>query len=277
MKRAKVGRIAVAQLALSLRRRCLCHSGAVTPPEYFWQREARGIWNAVRLVYRENRLESVLRALVVGDSGGIGAAVAARLRGQGAEVVGVSRRDGFDVADPAAAEAVLEKVEGPFDLVFVAIGALTVTQEKPEKALRDVDGAELAAVFAVNAIGPAMVMKVAPRLMARGERGVFAALSARVGSIGDNRAGGWYSYRASKAALNQIVKTGAIELGRTHRQAVCVAMHPGTVATEFTANYPAHEKVSAAQAAKNLLAVMDGLTPAHTGGFFDYAGRAIDW
>lgn len=219
-----------------------------------------------------------MRALVVGDTGGIGAAVTAQLRARGATVEGLSRqRNGFDVTNPVRAEAVLEALEGPFDLMFVASGALVNTRDAPEKSLRELTAEEMAAQFAVNTIGPALVMKQASRLLERRERGVFAALSARVGSIGDNRAGGWYSYRASKAALNQVIRTGAIELARSHKQAVCVAMHPGTVATDFTARYPAHKKVAAEEAAANLLRVVDGLTPAQSGGFFDYAGLEVPW
>lgn len=219
-----------------------------------------------------------MRALVVGDTGGIGAALAARLRAQNVSVVGLSRqRDGFDVTDPAQAEAVLDALDGPFDLIFVATGALVNTLVAPEKALRELSAEEMAAQFAVNTIGPALVLKQASRLLARRERGVFAALSARVGSIGDNRAGGWYSYRASKAALNQVIRTGAIELARSHKKAVCVALHPGTVATDFTANYPAHKKVGAEDAAANLLGVCNGLTPNQSGGFFDYAGLEVPW
>lgn len=219
-----------------------------------------------------------MRALVVGDTGGMGAAVTALLRARCATVEGLSRqRNGFDVTNPAQAEAVLEVLEGPFDLMFVATGALVNTRDAPEKSLRELSAEEMAAQFAVNTIGPALVLKQASRLLARRERGVFAALSARVGSIGDNRAGGWYSYRASKAALNQVIRTGAIELARSHKQAVCVAMHPGTVATDFTARYPAHKKVAAEEAAADLLRVVDGLTPAQSGGFFDYAGLEVPW
>lgn len=219
-----------------------------------------------------------MRALVIGESGGIGAAAAAELRARGAEVVGLSRgRDGFDVLQPEAAEVQLAALEGVFDLIFVATGALVSTRGRPEKALKEVTAAELARQFAVNAIGPALVMRHAPRLLARAERGVFAVLSARVGSIGDNRAGGWYSYRASKAALNQIVRTGAVELARTHKQAVCVALHPGTVETAFTASYPGREKLAASESAARLLNVLYGLGPEQTGGFFDYAGEPVAW
>ena len=217
------------------------------------------------------------RALVIGDSGGIGGAVSADLKTRGVAVDGLSRRGGFDLTQPEQAEAQLAGLSGPYDLIFVATGALVSTRDRPEKSLRDVSAAELEAQFAVNAIGPALVLRHAPRLLARDRRGVFAALSARVGSIGDNRAGGWYAYRASKAALNQIVRTGAIELGRTHKQALCVALHPGTVATAFTAGYPGHEKLAPQDSAARLLSVLDGLSPAQSGGFFDYAGASVPW
>ncbi|MGR3714190.1 MAG: SDR family NAD(P)-dependent oxidoreductase [Shimia sp.] len=219
-----------------------------------------------------------MRALIIGASGGIGAAVAAQLETRGGTVVGLSRMgDGFDVTDPEAAEAQLAAVDGVFDLVFVATGALAVTRAGPEKALRDLGAGEMAAQFAVNAIGPALVLRHAPRFLARRERGVFAALSARVGSIGDNRAGGWYSYRASKAALNQIVHTGAIELARSHPKSVCVALHPGTVETGFTAAFGGREKLTAAESAARMLAVLEGLGPSDSGGFFDFAGEQVVW
>lgn len=119
-----------------------------------------------------------------------------------------------------------------------------------------------------------------PRLpRARSERpAVAASLSARVGSIGDNRLGGWYSYRASKAALNQLVRTASVEVARTHPQAVVVALHPGTVATGLSARHlGGHPAVPPAEAAANLLRVIGGLTPADTGGFFDWAGKPVPW
>jgi NAD(P)-dependent dehydrogenase (short-subunit alcohol dehydrogenase family) len=102
-------------------------------------------------------------------------------------------------------------------------------------------------------------------------------LSARVGSIGDNRIGGWHAYRASKAALNQIVHGTAIEMKRTHKQALCVALHPGTVQTPFTANYSGHSMVTPETAAANLLAVIEGLERDQTGGFYDWAGEDVPW
>lgn len=212
-----------------------------------------------------------MRSLVIGATGGIGGAAAAALASRG-EVVTLSRRNGLDVTDEASVGAALGGLDGTFDLIFVATGALGT----PEKALRAVTAEEMTRQFAVNAIGPALILKHALRLLPRDRRAVFAALSARVGSIGDNGLGGWYSYRASKAALNQLLKTASVEVARSHRQAIIAGLHPGTVDTAFTTGY-GHDKVSPDQAAANLLSVIDALTPAQTGGFFDYAGKVIPW
>ena len=218
------------------------------------------------------------RALILGASGGIGAAFHDTLTAKGVEVVGLSRRrDGLDFAVPAQTEEVLARVEGPFDIVLVATGALTCTIEQPEKSLAVLTAEEMAAQFAVNAIGPALALKHAKRWLPRKERSVFAVLSARVGSIGDNGLGGWYSYRTAKAALNQVVKTAAIEIARSHKQAVCVALHPGTVATEFTADFNAPHKLTPHDSATRLLAVLDGLSPEDTGSFLDWKGARVPW
>ena len=218
------------------------------------------------------------RALVIGASGGIGGAVAAELRARGALVTGLSRQvDGLDVTDPASVETHLGRLPGPYDLIFVATGILAPAGRGPEKSLDAIDGPALAQVFAANAIGPALILRHAPRLLPRAGRSVVGVLTARVGSIGDNALGGWYGYRASKAAANQIVRTAAIEIGRKRKEAVVAALHPGTVETPFTKGYPAHRKVTADEAARNLLSVLDGLAPEQTGGFFDYAGKEIPW
>lgn len=213
------------------------------------------------------------RALVIGASGGIGAAMCTHLTTRGIDVVPVSRSvDGLDVTDPTSVSEVLCKLDGPFDLIFVALGVLGV----PEKSLGAIDADAMADVFAVNAIGPALILKEVPKLLAKD--GVCAVLSARVGSIGDNQIGGWYSYRASKAALNQIVHGAAIEIGRSHKKSKVVALHPGTVETSFTANYAGrHKTVPADQAAANLLTVCEALTPDQSGGFFAYDGSEIPW
>ncbi|WP_090209951.1 SDR family NAD(P)-dependent oxidoreductase [Yoonia litorea] len=219
------------------------------------------------------------RALVIGASGGIGSAVAGSLEGRGWDVVRLSRREHrFDVTDPNRVAEALEGLQGTFDLIFVAVGILAAPDGAPEKSLDAIEAESMQQVFAVNTIGPALILRHAADLLSRDRRGVIATLSARVGSIGDNKIGGWYSYRASKAALNQIVHGAAIELGRTHKQAICVALHPGTVETPFTAKYAGrHKTVPAVEAAKNLIALVEGLTPDQTGKFFDYAGKEIVW
>jgi len=220
-----------------------------------------------------------MRALVVGASGGIGAAVCDTLRARGDEVVGVSRSgDGLDVTDDASVARVLGGLEGVFDLVMVTTGALEIDGAGPEKSLRALDSGVLAAQFALNAMGPVLVIRHALRLLPRSRVSRLGVLSARVGSIGDNALGGWYGYRAAKAALNQFVHTAAIEVARSHRQAVLVALHPGTVATALTSVHGAgHAVVSPQVAAGNLLAVLEGLTPADSGGFFDFAAKRIPW
>jgi NAD(P)-dependent dehydrogenase (short-subunit alcohol dehydrogenase family) len=219
------------------------------------------------------------RALIIGASGGIGSAVASALQARGVTVTGLSRSTtGLDITDESSVQVALAGLDPGFDLVFVATGRLLGAGAPPEKTIRTLDAAAMADQFAVNCIGPALVMKHAIRLMPRDRRSVFAALSARVGSIGDNRLGGWYSYRAAKAALNQILHTGAIELARTHPKALCVALHPGTVATDFTANYAGrHPTVAPSEAAQNLLAVLDGLAPEQSGHFYDWAGKSVPW
>jgi len=218
------------------------------------------------------------RALIIGDTGGIGAALAQALRDRGTDVTGLSRRNGLDLTDPASVAATLGRLDPPFDLIIVATGILAPPGQSPEKSLRALDAAAMAQVFAVNTIGPALILRESPRLLPRTGRSVLAVLSARVGSIGDNRLGGWHSYRASKAALNQILRGTAIELGRTHKEAVCVALHPGTVATRFTEDYRGrHAAVAPEAAAGNLLRVIEGVTVAQTGGFLDWAGEVVPW
>ena len=219
------------------------------------------------------------RALVIGASGGIGAALRDALAARGVAVTGLSRRDdGLDVTDEASIAAALGALEGPFDLIFVATGKLDGAGQRPEKAVAEVTPEALADQFRVNAAGPMLLLKHALPLLPKDAPSVFAVLSARVGSIGDNRIGGWHSYRAAKAALNQLIHGAAIELSRTHKQACAVCLHPGTVETPFTAAYAGrHKTVPAPEAAANLLSVSDTLTPEHSGRFFDYAGAEIPW
>lgn len=219
------------------------------------------------------------KALVIGASGGIGAAVAAHLDRLGVLVTRLSRSvDGFDLTDDRVVATRLKGLDGPFDLVFVATGALEIDGHRPEKSLRAISARAMLDQFALNAIGPALVLREASWLLPRDRRAVFAVLSARVGSIEDNRLGGWVSYRAAKAALNQIIRTGAIELSRSHKQAICIALHPGTVATAFTEKYIGrHPSVPPEEAAANLLRVTAGLSPEQTGSFLDWAGKEVPW
>ena len=219
-----------------------------------------------------------MRALVIGASGGIGRALAAALRARG-EVVGLSRSgDGLEVTDEGSVAAALGALEPGFDLVVVATGALVIGGVGPEKTLRAVTAEGLAAQFAVNAVGPALVMKHALRLLPRDRIARLAVLSARVGSIGDNALGGWYGYRAAKAALNQLLRTAAVEAKRTHPQSVLVALHPGTVETGLAPALRAgHPAVAPEVAAGKLLRVLEGLGPEQSGGFYDWKGEVVPW
>jgi NAD(P)-dependent dehydrogenase (short-subunit alcohol dehydrogenase family) len=231
------------------------------------------------------------RAVVFGASGGIGAALLAQLRAQGgvAQAMGLARTPasgveitGVDVTDEAtlaAAAACLAQDERPLRLVVVATGFLHDAEGGPEKSLRDLDSARLARAFAVNAIGPALVLKHFAPLLPREGRSVFVALSARVGSIGDNGLGGWHGYRASKAALNQLMRTASVELKRTRPGAIVASLHPGTVATPLSAPFAKAglDVMTPDVAAARLLSVVERLETEDSGGFFDYRGEAIPW
>ncbi|WP_425045992.1 SDR family NAD(P)-dependent oxidoreductase [Primorskyibacter sp. S87] len=221
---------------------------------------------------------NVNRALIVGASGGIGAAVAETLEDKAVEVVRLSRSaGGFDLRDPESIDRSLTACHGLFDLIFVATGILAPKGFGPEKSLDQIDAAAMVEAMTVNAVGPALIMRHLPRLLPKTGRTVVAVLTARVGSIGDNRLGGWYSYRASKAAANQIVRTAAIEIGRKRKEAIIVALHPGTVATPFTSGFQGYRKSTPTEAAGNLLSVIGDLTPADTGSFRDWAGLEVPW
>jgi NAD(P)-dependent dehydrogenase (short-subunit alcohol dehydrogenase family) len=220
-----------------------------------------------------------MECVVIGASGGIGAALATALENQGRPVLrlGRSTTPPLDLCCEASIVAAAALAGAGLRLVIDATGFLHGEGFTPEKSLRQLDPRHMAHSFAVNATGPALLLKhFLPRL-ARGERAVFATLSARVGSIEDNRLGGWISYRASKAALNQIVRTAAIELARTHPEALCVAMHPGTVATALSAPFAKTGLAvgSPQTAAAALIAVIAGLAPAQSGLLLDATGATI--
>jgi hypothetical protein len=220
-------------------------------------------------------------AIIVGANGGIGGALCEELRNAAdfGDVVGLSRPE-LDLCDEASiARAAAKLPKGVVRLVINAAGVLHDAGQRPEKSLRELAPALLARSFAVNAIGPAVLMKHFFPLMPRQGRCVFSNLSARVGSIGDNRLGGWYGYRASKAALNQLVRTAAIELARTHPEAICVALHPGTVATRLSAPFVARGQslLSPNEAARHLLGVIAKLKTKDSGNFFDWRGTSVPW
>ena len=219
------------------------------------------------------------RTLIIGASGGIGAALAQAVSVQGDDMVALSRsHDGLDLTDEASVKAQLGALEGTFDTIIVATGALEIDGAQPEKSIRLISQKAMMDQFALNAVGPALVLAHAADLLPKDKCCVFAVLSARVGSIGDNRLGGWIGYRSAKAAVNQIVHTASIELSRSHPESICVALHPGTVATPFTEKYLGrHPAAAPDEAAKNLLQVIDGLSPQDTGGFFDWAGKSVPW
>jgi NAD(P)-dependent dehydrogenase (short-subunit alcohol dehydrogenase family) len=232
-------------------------------------------------------------AVVVGASGGIGRAIADRLRDGGTRVVALSRRcpkgwpegdwipaDGLDETSLASAAARLAEAGVPTRII-VASGMLHGPGIAPEKSMRTMSLESLTTLFAVNAAAPALVAKHLLPLTPRDRRHVFAVLSARVGSIGDNRLGGWYAYRASKAALNMLLRTLAIEHRRTRPLGICVALHPGTVDTALSAPFqsgvPNGKLFSPGQAAEALLAVMDALGPEANGGFYAWDSTPVPW
>lgn len=220
-----------------------------------------------------------MKALVIGDSGGIGAALVAALRARGAEVVGLSRRDGLDLTDQdSVARAADALADQRFDLIFNATGALVIDGQEPEKSIRAVEAGAMAAQFALNATGVALLLRYFSPLLRQDARAVFASLSARVGSIGDNRLGGWISYRAAKAAQNQIIRTASVEIGRKNSEHIVVALHPGTVETRLTDDYAdRYPTISPEASAQALLAVIDRLTPEDNGSFWDWKGQRVEW
>jgi NAD(P)-dependent dehydrogenase (short-subunit alcohol dehydrogenase family) len=255
-------------------------------------------------------------AVVVGASGGIGAALVEALRVSGLcdVVLALSRRGGhvhagqdasppsqhptspspsetpdttsvlhaaIDVTDEpsVAAAAAQAQALGEVRWVIVASGVLHSPGYRPEKSWASIDAQHMLDVYAINTVGPALVAKHFLPLLPRQGRSVFAALSARVGSIGDNRVGGWTTYRASKAALNMVIKTLSVELARRAPQALCIGLHPGTVDTALSKNFQASvapgKLFTPTLAATQLLGVLNRLTPEHNGCVLAWDGAVV--
>lgn len=224
-------------------------------------------------------------AMIIGARGGIGAALADLLEQDSnyAQVIRLHREstpllDITDEASIAAAAASLTDTHPPISMVIVATGLLHSTQKGPEKSLRELDPDWMIENFRINAVGPALVAKHFLPIMSKQGPICFAALSARVGSISDNRLGGWHSYRASKSALNMFIRNIAIEWQRKNPQSVIVSLHPGTVETALSAPFkgnPAHERFTPARAAGQMLNVLHGLKPEQSGQIFAYDGSLV--
>ena len=224
------------------------------------------------------------KALVIGASGALGHAFVQQLQHDPAcaEVVGIARTAGdpFDLEDPQSIERIgtdLSK-RGPFHIIVDATGALTINGAGPEKSLARLDHTMLQRSFAINAIGPALLLKQLAPLLGSGDA-IYAKLSARVGSIADNKKGGWYGYRASKAAMNMLLHTAAIELQRRNPALRLVALQPGTVRSRlsqpFESNVP--NLLEPAIAVAGMMQAMLTLPPKAGAHFIDYQGQEIPW
>tara|TARA_B100001027_G_scaffold38482_1_gene24208 strand:- start:140 stop:823 length:684 start_codon:yes stop_codon:yes gene_type:complete len=219
------------------------------------------------------------RALVFGASGGIGQAFSRFLEDKlGSEnVVNVSRSfDGFEISDEEKILKFSESIEGSFNLIINATGVLQTTEEGPEKTINVVKQKSMIDMMTINAIGPALLLKNFSKKLDKTKFSVFVNLSARVGSITDNRLGGWISYRSSKAALNQIIKTSSIEINRRNKNAICVGLHPGTVKTRFTEKFQnTTETISPDESVKMMMKVVENLSVDDNGYCFAYDGKVI--
>jgi NAD(P)-dependent dehydrogenase (short-subunit alcohol dehydrogenase family) len=235
-------------------------------------------------VVAQNRKDSL--AVVIGGSGSIGGALVEQLRSsqeyRAVFVCGRSSDVELDLLSEnsiANAAASIGETELPVSLIVVCTGVLHTDQIIPEKTWNRTDAKSLSTLFHINAIGPMLVMKHFLPLLTKLGSSVFACLSARVGSISDNGLGGWYGYRASKAALNQFVKTASVELARTRPKAACIAVHPGTVSSNLSGPFSKNglDVMTPQQCARKLHRVLNEVNTQDSGGFFDYEKRRIPW
>ena len=224
-----------------------------------------------------------ISSLVIGSSGAIGSAFTLALKNDPyfSNVVELNRKicPGFDLCSPESIEQVLNdsKFKGPFDLIVDATGSLTMGSIGPEKSLKALDGRAMEQSFWINCIGPALLMKMLVPRLSR-QHCIYAKLSARVGSISDNKLGGWYSYRSSKAAFNMMLQTAAIEHHRVNQKAIFVALQPGTVASALSKPFvEASQALSAKDSVDQMLKAIYQLEPKSDAHFVDYKGETIYW
>lgn len=235
-----------------------------------------------------------VRAAVIGASGGIGTAFVQHLQEceQVESICTFSRSKTtfshpkvrnyqIDILDEDTIESAAKSVKTPLNLILVTTGILHEEAISPEKALKDLSLQNFEKIFAVNTFGPALIAKHFLPLIPKTERSVFAALSARVGSIEDNHLGGWYSYRASKAALNMIIKNTSIEISRRYKEACIIGLHPGTVDTKlsepFQGNVEESKLFAPAYATEQMLKVVNSVQPSQSGKIFAYDGEVIPY
>lgn len=228
-------------------------------------------------------LSNPFRALIIGASGAIGSAFVELLEKDPtcSMVVGLHRQSAppINYHQPASIEAAAATFEalGPFQLIINTIGVLHSSAWMPEKKLDDLNAVQLSELMQINAIGPALTIRHFSKLLDP-QGSIMATLSAKVGSIEDNRLGGWYSYRASKAALNMLIKTAAIELGRTKPHTAVIALHPGTVNSRLSQPFRGEQiGRDSLVAASEMLQVLQDLEQDDSGTFISYAGEKLPW
>tara|TARA_B110000211_G_scaffold92345_1_gene107659 strand:- start:198 stop:896 length:699 start_codon:yes stop_codon:yes gene_type:complete len=226
-------------------------------------------------------------ALVIGGTGSIGSAIINELKNQNfTKIISLGRSSNppLDLLDESSIKKAADFIKnqpGSLCLLFDATGILHNEDQNqmPEKTYKNIDLTFMKKNFEINVMGPALIMKHFLPLLDTDQKSIFATLSAKVGSISDNRYGGWYSYRASKAALNQMIKTASIELKMKNKNAVCVAIHPGTVTSKLSKPFQKDNlKIqSNEESAKNIVQVMTNLKINDSGLFFDWSGDIINW
>jgi len=226
-------------------------------------------------------------ALIIGGTGSIGSAVANELKSKNfTNIISLSRSSepSLDLLDESSiqeAAAFIKKKSKPISLLFDATGILhdEDLNQMPEKTYKNIDFLFMKKNFEINVMGPALIIKYFLPLLDTEQKSIFSTLSAKVGSISDNRYGGWYSYRASKAALNQIIKTTSIELKVKNKNAICVAIHPGTVTSKLSKPFQKNNlKIqSKEESAKNIVQILENLQLADSGSFLNWDGSEIRW